>query len=322
MGGAGVDARFEANYAGATANGVASAFYHLFRTDSDPVTQARHLIRTVEGGEETRFGEFYAVDVERVAGQPTLTQAEYASRLRAFLEYLKQETSTPIWIYTSPGEWAALVGNEQSAWFAQFGLWNAAYTTAPEPLLPTPWKGAGYKLWQFTSSGSVKGISGRVDMNKVPAKTQSERRFIIPVDFPYVMSSGFNAPRSYTFAPNRKQLHEGADFAPTSAAVAPYRVIAPAAGKVDKIGFDARGYGNYVRIVHEDGFVSWLAHLKEPSTLKVGAQLEMGDTVGYAGSTGATSTGTHCHWTLQHIGQGASNYVVADVVNPLEYVLS
>lgn len=140
-------------------------------------------------------------------------------------------------------------------------------------------------------------------------------KFIVPADFPYVISSRFNAPRDYWFAPNRKQLHEGLDMAPAVGAEAPFRVVAPAAGVVVKTGFDARGYGNYIVIDHGGGWYSWLAHLKDPPLVKVG-RVQQGQIVGYAGSTGGTSTGVHLHWTLQHIPEGLDNYVVADVVDP------
>lgn len=82
-----------------------------------------------------------------------------------------------------------------------------------------------------------------------------------------------------------------------------------------KTGYDARGYGNYLIIDHGDGWRSWLAHLQAPP-LKQSGVVKTGELVGYAGTTGG-STGVHLHWTLQHIGYGLDNYVVADVVDPL-----
>lgn len=303
MGAAGTDARFEANYAGATANGIASAFYHLFRTDSDPVAQARHLIRTVEGGAETRFGEFYAVDVERVAGQPTLSQADYAARLRTFLEYLNQETSTPIWIYTSPGEWAALVGNEQAAWFAQWGLWNAAYTTAATPLLPTPWKDAGYKLWQYTSNGSVKGIEGRVDMNRIPVVSTKPFTLQLPVTAPMRITQVYGARPDYYQQFGLCCGHEGLDAGGKDGDP----IYAAADGVVKLIAKDngVHPYGNHVRITsvwHADTYEHIYAHLRGfKAELVQGDTVHAGDVIGYMGSTG-NSTAPHLHITLKRNG--------------------
>jgi lysozyme len=173
MGGAGTDAHFEENYAGATANGVASGFYHLLRTDSDGAAQARHFLRTIDG----KPAVFLAPDVEKVDGQPTLSQHDYAALLRTFLETLDAETNTPIWIYTSPGEWAALVGNEQAAWFAQFGLWVANHGVNV-PALPAPW--TTYVLHQYTDEGALAGVSGNVDLNRLPKAKEDSMNILVP----------------------------------------------------------------------------------------------------------------------------------------------
>jgi hypothetical protein len=140
---------------------------------------------------------------------------------------------------------------------------------------------------------------------------------LVPVDWPYVISSRFNSPRSYPFAPRRLQLHEGIDFAPQKSTKETLYVRASQRGVVDKVGFDAKGYGNYVRVVHQWGterFVTWYGHLAEPR-IHENAYVNAGDVLGVAGSTG-NSTGIHVHLTLQHIGKGLKNYVVDDVVDP------
>ncbi len=140
---------------------------------------------------------------------------------------------------------------------------------------------------------------------------------LLPMAWPYVISSRFNTPRSYPFAPRRLQLHEGIDFAPKQVMKETPYVRAAQRGIVDKIGWDAKGYGNYVRVVHDWGserFVTWYGHLKE-ATVKENNFVNVGETIGVAGSTG-NSTGLHVHLTLQHIGKGMKNYVVDDVIDP------
>lgn len=140
---------------------------------------------------------------------------------------------------------------------------------------------------------------------------------LLPMDWPYVISSRFNSPRSYPFAPKRLQLHEGIDFAPKQTTTATLLVRASQRGVVDKIGFDSKGYGNYVRVSHQWGterFVTWYAHLAEVR-VQENDYVNAGDVLGVAGSTG-NSTGIHVHLTLQHIGKGLKNYVVDDVIDP------
>jgi GH25 family lysozyme M1 (1,4-beta-N-acetylmuramidase) len=71
-------------------------------------------------------------------------------------------------IYCSPNFWATYMAN--STWFAQNGysvLWIAHWTSAEAPSVPASnWSGNGWTFWQYTSSGSVPGIGGRVDLDR------------------------------------------------------------------------------------------------------------------------------------------------------------
>lgn len=141
-----------------------------------------------------------------------------------------------------------------------------------------------------------------------------------PVDRSFVVNDRFNAPRNYTFAPTKKQLHEGIDLAAIDARGQPVAVFAAQRGVVNLVGFSAQGYGNYVRILHEWGdqtYVTWYGHLSAV-TVKQGDFVLAGQKIGMAGTTGFSS-GIHLHLTLQHIGHGLKGYVVDDVVDPEPY---
>jgi len=142
-----------------------------------------------------------------------------------------------------------------------------------------------------------------------------------PVARRFAITANFNAPRDYTFAANKLQKHEGVDLAALDAAGQPVAVLAAQRGIVDKVGFSAQGYGNYVRIVHDwpDGhqYVTWYGHMSSVVT-SVGQFVQAGTKIGVAGTTGF-STGVHLHLTLQHIGHGLTNYTVDDVVDPEPY---
>jgi hypothetical protein len=140
---------------------------------------------------------------------------------------------------------------------------------------------------------------------------------INPVARSFHLNDTFNAPRNYTFAPTKLQLHEGVDIAAVDAQGRSVAVFAAQRGVVDTVGFSASGYGNYVRIVHDwhDGkWVTWYGHLSETS-VRAGQFVMAGDKIGIAGTTGFSS-GIHLHLTLQHIGHGLKNYTVDDVVDP------
>jgi GH25 family lysozyme M1 (1,4-beta-N-acetylmuramidase) len=58
-------------------------------------------------------------------------------------------------------------------------LWIAHWTTATTPSVPAGgWSGSGWTFWQYTSSGSVAGITGRVDLDRFNGTSLS--RVLIP----------------------------------------------------------------------------------------------------------------------------------------------
>ena len=61
-------------------------------------------------------------------------------------------------IYTGFYFWRDSAGNGDNLGCP---LWLAAYNT--NPLIPAAW--STYTLWQYSSTGSVSGISGNVDLD-------------------------------------------------------------------------------------------------------------------------------------------------------------
>ena len=88
-------------------------------------------------------------------------------------------------------------------------------------------------------------------------------------------------------------------------------VLAAADGRVTTVGYDAKGYGNYVLITHGDGTQTLYGHL-QTTTVKVDDYIYAGICVGQSGSTGK-STGPHLHFEYRVSGKP---------VNPMEYLLS
>ena len=92
--------------------------------------------------------------------------------------------------------------------------------------------------------------------------------------------------------------HKGVDYA----APVGTPVFAAGNGIVD-VRFRSPSYGNYVRILHSDGFSTAYAHLKSfASGLSEGERVERGQVIGYGGSTGR-STGPHLHFELIYKGK-------------------
>ncbi|WP_312690106.1 M23 family metallopeptidase, partial [Brevundimonas nasdae] len=142
-------------------------------------------------------------------------------------------------------------------------------------------KPAGAKEAQFFDAN---GKNLRSSMMRTPL--QSFRR----------VSSGFGV-RTHPISGYRK-MHQGTDFAAASGTP----VVAPADGVV----VEARrwgGYGNWLRIRHNNGLESGYGHLSRYATgLRAGQRVSQGQVVAYVGSTGA-STGPHLHYELWRNGQ-------------------
>ena len=103
------------------------------------------------------------------------------------------------------------------------------------------------------------------------------------------LSSKFG-PRIHPIT-HKRSTHKGVDLAAPK--MTP--IYATADGTV---AFSGRkgGYGNFVKINHENGYKTAYAHM-EKIAAKQGKKIKKGDLVGYVGSTGQ-STGNHLHYEV------------------------
>jgi murein DD-endopeptidase MepM/ murein hydrolase activator NlpD len=94
------------------------------------------------------------------------------------------------------------------------------------------------------------------------------------------------------------KMHAGMDFAaPTGAPI-----YAAGNGVIEEIG-RKNGYGNYVRIKHNQQIATAYAHLsKFGRGMRRGGQVQQGDIIGYVGTTGR-STGPHLHYEVMRGGR-------------------
>lgn len=119
----------------------------------------------------------------------------------------------------------------------------------------------------------------------------------------YWVSSKFGA-RSDPF--NRKITgHKGIDLASRTG----NKIRSMAKGRVTKVEYSNRGYGNLVVIDHGNGFKTKYAHLSK-IYVKEGEVLKLNDAIGEVGSTGR-STGPHLHYEILYQGRP---------VNPMPFI--
>jgi peptidase, M23 family len=104
------------------------------------------------------------------------------------------------------------------------------------------------------------------------------------------ITSGFG------YRPKFGRMHKGIDIAMTVGDT----VRVPLAGTVRKVSYEARGYGHYVTVVHDDGMETRYAHLSQTLVMP-GQRLEAGEPIALSGNSG-NSTGPHLHFETRYLG--------------------
>lgn len=89
-------------------------------------------------------------------------------------------------------------------------------------------------------------------------------------------------------------------------------VRAAMSGVVDKVSFEAGGYGNYVVITHPDGIETRYAHLLR-SLVTPGEYVAAGEAIALGGNTG-NSTGPHLHFETRMMGAAVNPATLFDYV--------
>ena len=104
------------------------------------------------------------------------------------------------------------------------------------------------------------------------------------------ITSGFG------YRPKFGRMHKGIDIAMTVGDT----VRVPLAGTVRKVSYEARGYGHYVTVVHDDGMETRYAHLSQTLVMP-GQRLDAGEPIALSGNSG-NSTGPHLHFETRYLG--------------------
>ena len=105
------------------------------------------------------------------------------------------------------------------------------------------------------------------------------------------LSSGFGMRKHPILGFNK--MHKGVDFAAPKGTP----VFAGGNGKIEFIGRNG-GYGNYIRIRHNNEYKTAYAHLSGfKKGISKGLKVNQGEVIGYVGSTGK-STGPHLHYEI------------------------
>jgi GH25 family lysozyme M1 (1,4-beta-N-acetylmuramidase) len=163
-----VDPRYGEYLAGATANGLVVGAYHranVGRGDGDAEEEADWFVdlSQIEAGDVIPV-----LDIEETHGLSVLEMQDW---VRTWVTRVQARTGVRPMVYSGPYFWRTYMGD--STWFATHGhpLWIAHWGVEDPDVPAQEWGGLGWTYWQWTSTGSVDGISTAVDRDRFEGST-------------------------------------------------------------------------------------------------------------------------------------------------------
>lgn len=164
------DPFYERNYKGARAQGIKVGAYHRAFASGPGIEGAQEDAREEANVFIASVGKLRGRDLLPVLDVETpfshLDAETLQVWIRAWLNRVERKLGVKSIIYTNNSSWQA-TGNTTDFALAGYPLWVANFDV-PRPLVPAQdWAGEGWSIWQYTSSGSVRGISGAVDKNRL-----------------------------------------------------------------------------------------------------------------------------------------------------------
>lgn len=169
----GPDQYYPRNYTGAKAVGLRAGAYHRAFASGSSRRKARRDARREAKVFLGAVGEVVRGDLLPVLDLESPFVDLNANRLRlwirVWLRRVEKATGVKPMIYTNHSSWQATGDTQEFAleghrlWVANFGV--------PGPLVPAlDWADLGWSVWQHTSTGRVRGVSGNVDKNKLAVR--------------------------------------------------------------------------------------------------------------------------------------------------------
>ncbi len=159
-----VDDHYLTNRAGAQAVGIWTGAYHFARPDAtanDAINEADHFVATVRLGVHDLIP---ALDLEDAGG---LSVTALQAWVTTWLNRVTARIGIRPMIYVSPAFWTKYMGDTRALADAGYRtLWIAHWGVTSPTVPASNWGGRGWTFWQYSNSGSVAGISGRVDLDR------------------------------------------------------------------------------------------------------------------------------------------------------------
>jgi GH25 family lysozyme M1 (1,4-beta-N-acetylmuramidase) len=159
-----LDPMYATHHGSARAAGMLVTAYHFAEPSSSPGEAVLQADWYVNNAALLPGDLVPALDLERTGG---LSAGELQAWVGAWLGEVYAKLGVRPMIYSSPNFWTTSMGD--TTMFADQGysvLWIAHWGTSSPTVPAANWGGHGWTFWQYTSTGSTAGISGRVDLDR------------------------------------------------------------------------------------------------------------------------------------------------------------
>lgn len=131
--------------------------YHYYRVNTSPSVQANHFLKYVD----VNSGLPPVLDIEGINNN---IKPHHRKDLLTFLRLVEAKTKIKPILYT--GYYFAKDEFRPTEEFAKYDLWLPWYRNDFAGVkVPKPWD--KITIWQYTETGTIKGVNGKVDVNKV-----------------------------------------------------------------------------------------------------------------------------------------------------------
>jgi lysozyme len=166
----GPDPYFATNRLAAESAGIRVGAYHRAFASGATAAEARADSLAEANIFIAQVGSLQAGELIPVLDAETpftgMTSSSLRAWIRVFVKRVTKKLGRKPMIYTNASSWSA-TGNTLEFAKARYPLWVAEWGVSRPTVPANKWARRGYSVWQYTSSGSVPGISGRVDMDRL-----------------------------------------------------------------------------------------------------------------------------------------------------------
>ena len=156
--------------------GLVRGVYHFARPQKgrDPRAEVKELLGLVERAGGFEDGDLVPVlDFEAFGAAGKLTPTQTHEWARGFVEEMRVRIGRRPIIYTG-AFWRDQAGNPADNLGCP--LWLAAFVKDPKPFVPKAWASQSFTIWQHTETGRTRGVSGNVDLNRLPGGPAALRK--------------------------------------------------------------------------------------------------------------------------------------------------